>query len=103
MTFRDYLETANKKGKADVSVFKVYTLFVLRQRSISIHMNMLKQNGMFFNGLAWAPKSYDFSNEIRQIMNEKNLTGLNVVKCPDNIDGLTKPTYFKTNEFTAIF
>jgi hypothetical protein len=30
MTFRDYLEQANKKGKADVSVFKVYNLFVLR-------------------------------------------------------------------------
>ena len=68
-----------------------------------MHMNMLKQNGMFFNGLAWAPKAYDFHNEIQKVMNEKNITGLNVIKCPDNIDGLTKPTYFKTNEFTSIF
>lgn len=36
-------------------------------------------------------------------MNEKDITGLNVVKCPDDIDGLTKPTYYKLNEFTAIF
>jgi hypothetical protein len=42
MTFRDYLIQANKKGDADVSVFKVYKLFVLRQKSISIHLNMLK-------------------------------------------------------------
>ena len=62
MTFRDYLEQANKKGKADVSVFKVFNLFVLRQKSISMHMNMLKQNGTFFSGLVWAPKAYDFYN-----------------------------------------
>jgi hypothetical protein len=42
MTFRDYLIQANKKGNADVSVFKVYKLFVMRQKSISIHLNMLK-------------------------------------------------------------
>ena len=35
-------------------------------------------------------------------MNEKSISGLNVVKCPD-VDGLTKPTYYKLNEFTAIF
>ena len=42
ITFREYLQLANKKGQADVSVFKVYNLFVARQRSISIHLNMLK-------------------------------------------------------------
>ena len=42
MTFRDYLIQANKKGDADVSVFKVYKLFIMRQKSISIHLNMLK-------------------------------------------------------------
>jgi hypothetical protein len=42
MTFRDYLIQANKKGEADVSVFKVYKLFVMRQKSISYHLNMFK-------------------------------------------------------------
>jgi hypothetical protein len=67
ITFREYLQLANKKGQADVSVFKVYNLFVARQRSISIHLNMLKegpssegQKSSLFNGLAWAPKAYDF-------------------------------------------
>ena len=42
MVFRDYLITANQKGAADVSVFKVYELFVLREKAIFTHLNKLK-------------------------------------------------------------
>lgn len=69
VAFREYLELANQKGKADVSVFKVYNLFILRQRSICVHLNMLKQKGSFFSGLVWAPKAYDFFSQIQPIIN----------------------------------
>ena len=37
------------------------------------------------------------------MINEKNLTGLSVIKGPDHIDGLNKPTYFKLNAFTFAY
>lgn len=64
---------------------------------------MFKQSGMFFNGLAWAPKAYDFETQVNQLINDKNLTGLSVIKGPDHIDGLDKPTYFKLNAFTYAY
>lgn len=41
MMFRDLLINENDKYKADVSVFKVFEIFVRRQKYIFIHMNML--------------------------------------------------------------
>jgi hypothetical protein len=58
---------------------------------------------MILTGLAWAPKCYDFQSRINQIINENGLEGLNVVKGPEKMPGLTKPTFFLTNEFTAVF
>jgi hypothetical protein len=46
MTFREFLLTVNQKGATDVSVFKVYEVFVQREKAIYIHLNMLKKNGM---------------------------------------------------------
>ena len=42
MTFREFLMTVNQKGAADVSVFKVYEVFVQREKAIYYHLNMLK-------------------------------------------------------------
>lgn len=103
MTFRDFLITVNQKGAADVSVFKVYELFVMREKAIYFHLNMLKQSGVVFQGLVWCPKSYNFGKVIADIININGLQGLNVQKGPSDMAGLTKPTLFKTNEFTTVF
>ena len=42
MSFREFLTTVNQKGAADVSVFKVYEVFVQREKAIYYHLNMLK-------------------------------------------------------------
>lgn len=103
MTFRDFLITVNQKGAAEVSVFKVYELFVMREKAIYVHLNMLKQSGVVFQGLVWCPKAYDFGTVIADIIYNKGLQGLNVQKGPSDMEGLTKPTLFKTNEFTSLF
>lgn len=41
-SFREFLTTVNQKGAADVSVFKVYEVFVQREKAIYYHLNMLK-------------------------------------------------------------
>jgi V-type H+-transporting ATPase subunit a len=64
---------------------------------------MMKQSGSVFQGLVWCPKSFGFGNMIADIINNQGLQGLNVQKGPDELPGLTKPTLFKTNEFTAVF
>lgn len=40
--FREYLEMSNNKENADVSVFKVYKVFILKEKSIYTCLNMLK-------------------------------------------------------------
>ena len=105
MTFREFLTTVNQKGAADVSVFKVYEVFVQREKAIYIHLNMLKPmgTGALFAGLVWSPKSSHFGKKIAEIVLTQQLAGLKVEKVAKDLPGLTKPTLFKTNEFTGVF
>jgi hypothetical protein len=48
MSFREFLLTVNQKGAAEVSVFKVYALFVMREKAIYYYLNMMKQSGTVF-------------------------------------------------------
>jgi hypothetical protein len=41
-TFREYLELANKKEYAEVSVFKLYKLVILKEKAIFTQLNTLK-------------------------------------------------------------
>lgn len=68
MSFREFLTTVNQKGAAEVSVFKVYELFVSREKAIYYHLNMLKQTGVVSQGLAWAPKAFKFDKVIAEII-----------------------------------
>jgi len=54
---------------------------------------------MIFHGLAWCPKSFKLESKLQEL----GLTGLTCVKAPDHIEGMTKPTLFKTNEFLFPF
>ena len=78
MSFREFLLTVNQKGAADVSVFKVYELFVMREKAIYYHLNMMKQTGVVFQGLVWCPKAYDFSKVIADVIYTQGMQGLNV-------------------------
>lgn len=46
--FLEYLEMVNKRRDADASVFKLYKVYILREKAIYTHLNMLKQHNMVF-------------------------------------------------------
>ena len=58
--FIEFLQMANKKGDSEVSVFKLFKVYLLRERAIYVHLNMLKQSSMVFQGLLWCPKALKF-------------------------------------------
>ena len=62
--FKEFLMMANEREEADVSVFKVYKLFILREKTIYTHLNMLRLNNVIFQGLIWCPKSFKFDEQI---------------------------------------
>lgn len=45
---RQYLISVNTKADSDISVFKVYKVFMLKEKAIFTHLNMLKQQNMIF-------------------------------------------------------
>ena len=98
-SYKDYLELVNSKENADVSVFKVYKLFLLKEKAIHTQLNMLKQNNSIFTGLVYVPKYANFQKEIENLVQQGSLNGLTIEKAPDNIEGMTKPTLFKCNDF----
>ena len=60
--FREYLITADKKSDANVSVFKMYKLFIQREKFIYQTLNMFRPLGdgdssTITQGLAWCPSS----------------------------------------------
>lgn len=104
--FKEYLQTKNESGGAAVSVFKVYKLFILKEKTIYTYLNMLHQNPTneaVLMGLVWSPKYFNFAEKVEAIINEKGLSGFTYEKGPDTIKGLTKPTLFRNNDFTMAF
>jgi len=58
---------------------------------------------MISHALIWVPRSFKFEKKIKDIITQYDLVGLNYEKGPRKIEGLEKPTLFKTNEFTSGF
>jgi len=44
--FKEYLHMVNERENADVSVFKLYKLFILKEKTIFTYLNMFKQEGV---------------------------------------------------------
>jgi len=40
-SFKEYLKAANTKGSAEVSIFKVYKMYLMREKQINTYLNML--------------------------------------------------------------
>lgn len=102
-TFRSYLLTADGKQNASVSVFKLYKLFIMKEKAIYEHINYLNNHGNIFTGLVWCPRSFDFISKIEEIKIEQGLTALQVELGPEEVPGLIKPTLFKCNDFIWAF
>ena len=69
MMFRDFLKTADKKGNAEVSVFKMYKLFIQRESQIYSTLNMFKTDSSsnITTGLAWCPTSFKLDIKLNEL------------------------------------
>jgi len=58
-----------KNYHADVSVFKMFKVIILKEKTICEYLNMLrsKDGDMVATGLVWCPKSFDFTGEVGKI------------------------------------
>jgi len=83
--FRDYLEVANSKEGSDVSVFKVYKVFILKEKTIYSYLNMLNQSNMILQGLAWCPKYFQLGEKLNVMINHEGLEGLTIEHVTDDI------------------
>ena len=104
--YKDYLTAANTRGDGEVSVIKIYKLFILKERAIYTHLNMLENGEAVGYGLIWVPRYYKFEEKMNEMKNNTQLNimhGLSFEKGPDDIKNLNKPTYFRLNEFTWVF
>ena len=54
-------------------MFKVYELFVSREKAICYHLNMLRKSGSVFQGLVWAPKTFKFDQKIADLVTLQGL------------------------------
>lgn len=69
MMFRDFLKAADKKGNAEVSVFKMYKLFIQRESQIYSTLNMFKTDSTssITTGLAWCPTSFNLDFKLNDL------------------------------------
>ena len=70
------IQANQHEGNEDVSVFKIYKVFVMKEKIIYSYLNMLVQDNTIFNGLVWVPKFYKFEEKIAKVIDQQGLTGL---------------------------
>ena len=89
--------SADKRGESEYSAFKLYKIFIQREKEIYVNLNMFKSrpdSPHIITGLAWCPTSKNLEAKMSQIRTAKNFKGLIFEKL--NIEGLnlTRPTSF---------
>ena len=85
MCIRDrYLVETDKKRNAEVSVFKMYKLFIQREKFIYQTLNMFSPlhigaegGSEIYQGLAWCPSSANFDMVLARMRDQQNFSGLN--------------------------
>jgi hypothetical protein len=53
----------------------MYKVYILREREIYSHLNMLRKSGVIFTGLVWCPKTLKFDRLANEMMSSKGLNG----------------------------
>ena len=97
-------QTDTRAEAPDVSALEVYRLFIERELSIHIHMNMLKRSETLAQGLVWVPTEAGFQQKAQNLA--LRIQGLYFEKLSDKtVDSLvlTRPTKFYSNEFMQQF
>ena len=90
---------ADKKGDAQVSVFKMYKLFIQREKFIYQTLNMFRPfnndpDSEITQGLAWCPSSTKLEDVLYNLKLEKNFNGLIYEKINSENLNMTRPSSF---------
>lgn len=103
LVFRNFLITADKKKDADVSVFKLYKLFIQRELQIYSTLNMFREVGSISTGLFWVPNEDNFANTLNDMVSRNNFKGVSHSIIDQDGLGLMVPTSFQDSEFMWVF
>jgi hypothetical protein len=101
------LESANRgdQENAQISIFKLYKLYIMREKAIYTQLNMFRSHpgGFLFDGFVWCPASYSLDKKLEAAFSTGSMKGLKFEKIEKEIDGLKKPTLYPQNSFMEPF
>lgn len=87
----------NDQQDDEISTIYIYKMFLAKEKALYQTLNMMKMQNTYFVGYFWAP-----ADQETNIMN--NLTQFPTVRMVRYENhNISRPTYIKTNEFTASF
>ena len=75
---RQYLISLNRmSGNSGLSLIKVYKWFILKEKSIYVELNKLKDSEKILIGLFWCPERLkeEFERNLNYLRKEKDLEG----------------------------
>lgn len=89
----------DKKGDAQVSVFKMYKLFIQREKFIYQTLNMFRplnndKDSQINQGVAWCPTAANLEFILANMRDAKNFLGLSYEKINTENLNLTIPSSF---------
>lgn len=91
----DKIDGADESSK--ISTIYIYKMFLAKERALYQTLNMMKWQAQTFTGYFWAP--VDEQNYISERLQNFSAVRISVY---DN-HNISRPTYIKTNGFTAVF
>jgi V-type H+-transporting ATPase subunit a len=100
---KKYLVSINRAENTEASAIQIYKWFVIKEKALYENLNKLKMGDKLLFGLFWCPQDQTkhIKDEIQRIKQDRNITGPQLWMREGH--GITPPSYFKTNEFTAPF
>lgn len=87
----------NDPNKDDISTLYIYKMYIAKEKALFTTLNMMKVHSTTFIGYFWAP-----ADQEANIMNKVGqFPTVRMVRYENH--NIARPTYNKTNEFTATF
>lgn len=80
-------------------------MYVIKEKHLFQNMNLLKEKNHIYHGYCWVPQIYE--EQVMTILRDISKNNKNIVTGQiqeSSLGNMIKPpTFFRTNEFTAIF
>ena len=99
------LDAAKFHGDSDFSYLNELKMKILRERHIYEQLNRMKLKDNIFYAKLWIPRDYEaiVKETLTSLEGKQNFTKADLTFRDYKQTGMMPPTYFKTNEFTAVF